>query len=111
MDEGTCAGDNSSRRSRQGQGGSNPRQKRVIFLETLMPLKLSRGVRVWVAAALLVPPIVNQIDAVISAALVPAFVHFLVMLGLMTVALPFVEGGPGANRGTWMTAGSSAAAR
>lgn len=47
----------------------------------------------------------GRIDAVISAALVPAFVHFLVMLGLMTVALPFVEGGVAANRGTWTTAG------
>lgn len=47
----------------------------------------------------------GRIDAVISAALVPAFVHFLVMLGLMTIALPFVEGGPAGNRGTWTTAG------
>ena len=47
----------------------------------------------------------GRIDAVISVALVPAFVHFLVMLGLMTLALPFVEGGLAANRGTWTTAG------
>jgi hypothetical protein len=47
----------------------------------------------------------GRLDAVISAALVPAFVHFLVMLGLMTLALPFVEGGLAANRGTWTTAG------
>jgi len=47
----------------------------------------------------------GRLDAVISAALVPAFVHFLVMLGLMTAALPFVEGGPAANQGTWTTAG------
>lgn len=46
----------------------------------------------------------GRLDAVISAALVPAFVHFLVMLGLMTAALPFVEGGPTANQGTWTTA-------
>lgn len=46
----------------------------------------------------------GRIDAVISAALVPAFVHFQVMLGLMTVALPFVGGGAAANRGTWTTA-------
>jgi hypothetical protein len=47
----------------------------------------------------------GRLDAVISAALVPAFVHFLVMLGLMTLALPFVEGGLAANLGTWTTAG------
>jgi len=47
----------------------------------------------------------GRIDAVISAALVPAFVHFQVMLALMTVALPFVAGGPTGNRGTWTTAG------
>lgn len=47
----------------------------------------------------------GRLDAVISAALVPAFVHFLVMLMVMTVALPFVDGGPTANRGTWTTAG------
>lgn len=46
----------------------------------------------------------GRIDAVISAALVPAFVHFQVMLVLMTVALPFVAGGPAGNRGTWTTA-------
>jgi hypothetical protein len=46
----------------------------------------------------------GRLDAVISAALVPAFVHFLVMLGVMTAALPFVEGGPAGNRGTWTTA-------
>lgn len=47
----------------------------------------------------------GRLDAVISAALVPAFVHFLVMLALMTIALPFVDGGLAANRGTWTTAG------
>jgi hypothetical protein len=47
----------------------------------------------------------GRLDAVISTALVPAICHFLVMLTLMTVALPFVEGGPAANRGTWLTAG------
>jgi hypothetical protein len=47
----------------------------------------------------------GRLDAVISAALVPAFCHFLVILGMMTLALPFVGGGPAANRGTWMTAG------
>lgn len=47
----------------------------------------------------------GRIDAVISAALVPAFVHVLVMLAVMTLALPFVEGGVAANRGTWTTAG------
>lgn len=47
----------------------------------------------------------GRLDAVISVALVPAFVHFLVMLALMTVALPFVDGGVAANRGTWTTAG------
>lgn len=46
----------------------------------------------------------GRMDAVISAALVPAFVHFQVMLGLMTVSLPFVEGGLAQNRGTWTTA-------
>ncbi|HEY8495130.1 MAG TPA: lysylphosphatidylglycerol synthase domain-containing protein [Myxococcota bacterium] len=47
----------------------------------------------------------GRIDAVISAALVPAFVHVQVMLGLMTLALPFLPGGPAQNRGTWTTAG------
>jgi hypothetical protein len=47
----------------------------------------------------------GRLDAVISAALVPAFVHFLVMLALMTIALPFVDGGVADNRGTWTTAG------
>jgi hypothetical protein len=46
----------------------------------------------------------GRIDAVISAALVPAFVHFQVMLAVMTIALPFVDGGPASNRGTWITA-------
>jgi hypothetical protein len=47
----------------------------------------------------------GRLDAVISAALVPAFCHFLVMLIMMTLALPFVGGGLEANRGTWTTAG------
>jgi hypothetical protein len=47
----------------------------------------------------------GRIDAVISAALVPALCHFLVVLSMMTIALPFVDGGPLANRGTWFTAG------
>jgi hypothetical protein len=46
----------------------------------------------------------GRLDAVISAALIPAFVHFVVMLCVMTVALPFVGGGPAANRGTWTAA-------
>lgn len=46
----------------------------------------------------------GRIDAVISAALVPAFVHFQVMLAVMTVSLPFVPGGLAENRGTWTTA-------
>jgi len=48
----------------------------------------------------------GRLDAVISAALGPALVHFLVMLLVMTVALPFVDGGFAANRGTWGTAGT-----
>ena len=47
----------------------------------------------------------GRLDAVISAALVPALCHFLVMLTMMTLALPFVAGGPASNRGTWFTAG------
>lgn len=47
----------------------------------------------------------GRLDAVVSAALVPAFVHFLVMLAVMTLALPFVAGGLADNRGTWTTAG------
>lgn len=46
----------------------------------------------------------GRLDAVISAAIVPALIHFLVMLVVMTAALPFVDGGFAANRGTWSTA-------
>jgi hypothetical protein len=48
----------------------------------------------------------GRLDAVISAALVPALVHFFVMLLVMTLALPFVGGGFADNRGTWSTAGT-----
>jgi hypothetical protein len=47
----------------------------------------------------------GRLDAVISAAIVPALIHFLAMLVVMTMALPFVEGGFAENRGTWSTAG------
>ncbi len=46
----------------------------------------------------------GRLDAVISAAIVPALIHFLSMLVVMTIALPFVDGGFTANRGTWGTA-------
>ena len=45
----------------------------------------------------------GRLDAVIGAAIVPALIHFLAMLVVMTVALPFVDGGFAANRGTWAT--------
>jgi hypothetical protein len=45
----------------------------------------------------------GRLDAVISAALMPAACHFLVMLSMMTLALPFVEGGMAGNRGAWST--------
>jgi len=46
----------------------------------------------------------GRLDAVISAAIVPALIHFFSMLVVMTVALPFVDGGFPANRGAWGTA-------
>lgn len=46
----------------------------------------------------------GRLDAVLGAAIVPALVHFLAMLVVMTVALPFVDGGFAENRGTWGTA-------
>jgi hypothetical protein len=46
----------------------------------------------------------GRFDAVLGAALVPALCHILVMLTMMTVALPFVDGGPSGNRGSWITA-------
>jgi hypothetical protein len=46
----------------------------------------------------------GRLDAVISAAIVPALIHFFAMLVVMTVALPFVDGGFAENRGTWGTA-------
>lgn len=46
----------------------------------------------------------GRLDAVLGVALVPTLIHFLVMLVVMTLALPFVEGGFAANRATWITA-------
>ncbi len=46
----------------------------------------------------------GRLDAVLSAAIVPALIHFLAMLVVMTTALPFVDGGFAENRGTWSTA-------
>ena len=46
----------------------------------------------------------GRLDAVLSAAIVPALIQFLAMLVVMTIALPFVDGGFTENRGTWSTA-------
>jgi hypothetical protein len=48
----------------------------------------------------------RRVDAVLAAALVPAICHFLVMLSMMTIALPFLPGGVAANRDVAVTAGA-----
>jgi hypothetical protein len=47
----------------------------------------------------------RRVDAVLASALVPAICHFLVMLTMMTIALPLLPGGIGANRDVAITAG------
>ncbi len=46
----------------------------------------------------------GRLEAVLAAALVPAVCHFLVLLLQMTIALPFLSGGFGANRDVFVTA-------
>jgi hypothetical protein len=48
----------------------------------------------------------RRMDAVLASALVPAICHFLVMLTMMTIALPFLPGGVAANRDVAITAGA-----
>ena len=47
----------------------------------------------------------QRFDAVLASALVPVICHFVVMLFMMTLALPTCPGGIGANRDVAMTAG------
>jgi hypothetical protein len=47
----------------------------------------------------------RRVDAVLASALVPMLCHFLVMLAMMTLALPFLPGGIGANGDVAWTAG------
>jgi hypothetical protein len=47
----------------------------------------------------------GKIDAVLSAAVLPALCHFLVMLTMMTGSLWLLAGRPAANRGVWITTG------
>lgn len=47
----------------------------------------------------------RRLDAVLASALVPMLCHFFVMLVMMTVALPFLPGGVGANDDVAWTAG------
>ena len=47
----------------------------------------------------------GRYDAVIAAAVVPTFCHFLVMLAQMTLALPLLSGGISGNRDVALTAG------
>jgi hypothetical protein len=46
----------------------------------------------------------RRVDAVLASALVPMLCHFLVMLCMMTIALPFLPGGIGANQDVAWTA-------
>jgi len=47
----------------------------------------------------------GKIEAVLSAAVLPALCHFFVMLAMMTASLWLLPGGPAANRGIWITTG------
>jgi hypothetical protein len=47
----------------------------------------------------------GKIEAVLSAAVLPALCHFFVMLSMMTASIWLLPGGPGANRGVWITTG------
>ena len=44
----------------------------------------------------------GRLDAIIAAALIPAIAHIAVMLLQMTLALPFLDGGPGLNRDVYV---------
>lgn len=46
----------------------------------------------------------RRVDAVLGSALVPMLCHFFVMLCMMTIVLPFLPGGLGANRSVAVTA-------
>jgi hypothetical protein len=52
----------------------------------------------------------GRFDAVLAAALIPAVCHFLTLLAQITLALPFLEGGPAANADVTLTAGIAALA-